>query len=237
MRIFLIGNGPSLRVEDLDLITDEDSFGMNRIHLLYPKTKWRPTYFMWSDLPQRENDFEALISHIVSGEECYVRDDICELLLGKWRSSPKAWLASLPEWVHPWRFHLEHLCAAPGTPEWPKEWCVPEEEDVLCKLGTGMGPMMQQAVKLGYTELYLLGCDLNWHPLLHEGDSNHFSKEYEAHLEVHTQERADYNNELGRQMHELAYEWCKAHGIWVWNCTPGGTLEVYPRASLCDVLS
>jgi len=237
MRCFLVGNGPSLAHTDLDLIENEDSFGMNRIHLMYPKTEWRPTYFMWSDLPQREDDFHALMTHVTSGEECYIREDIVELLQGKWHASPKVWLEFVPTWVHPWKFHLEHLCAAPGDANWPTKWCVPEEPDTLCKLGTGMGPMMQQAIKMGYTELYLLGCDLDWHPLLSEGDSNHFSKEYEAHLEVHTEDRAKYNNELGRQMHELAYEWCKANGIWVWNATDGGTLEVYPRVSLCDVLS
>jgi len=237
MRIFLVGNGPSLSPAALDMIAGEDSFAMNRIHLLYPKTKWRPTYFFWSDLPQREDDVEALLTHIVGGEECYIRSDIVEMLQGKWHAYPQVRLADLPTWVHPWKFHLDHLCAAPGGEHWPPEWCFPPEPDVLCKLGTGMGPMMQQAIKMGYNELYLLGCDLDWHVLEGEGDANHFAREYEVNLEIHTEDRAKINNELGRQMHELAYAWCKEHGIWVWNVTEGGSLEVYPRASLCDVLS
>ncbi|MFA5808763.1 MAG: hypothetical protein WC935_00315 [Thermoleophilia bacterium] len=207
---------------------------MNRIHLMYPKTNWRPTYFMWSDLPQREDDREALISHIVSGEECYVRADICEQLLGKWRSHPVAWLEELPEWVHPWQFHVDHLCASPGK-DWPEEWCFPKEDGVLCKLGTGMGPMMQQAIKMGYNELYLVGCDLDWHVLEGDEDTNHFDRAYEANLEIHTEDRAKFNNELGSAMHDLIARWCKEHGVWVFNATVGGSLDVYPRVSLEEV--
>ena len=235
MRIFLVGNGPSLNKTNLDLIAGEPSFGMNSCHLIYPKTKWRPTYFMWSDLPQRDDDIEALLTHIISGEECYVRDDIVELIQGKWRAHPKVWVTELPESVHSWKRNVDHLCAYPGSKHWPTEWCFPEAEDELCKLGTGMGPMMQQAIKLGFNELYLLGCDLDWHVLEGDEDSNHFNREYEVNLEVHTAERAKFNNDLGKAMHELAYGWCKKNNVWVFNATVGGSLEVYPRVSLEEV--
>jgi hypothetical protein len=236
VRCFLVGNGPSLKRTNLDLIAGKPSFGMNRIHLLYPVTRWRPTYFMWSDLPQREDDRTALITHIVSGEECYIRSDIYDQLLGRWRAYPEPWIKEMPDTVHPWKYHLEHLCARPGDEHWPDEWCFPEEPGVLCKLGTGMGPVMQQAIRLGYDELVLVGCDLDWHVLSGEDDSNHFSREYEANLEVHTKERADANNALGRAMHELAWAWCQEHGVKVWNATDGGALEVYPRVSLGEIL-
>jgi len=235
MRVFLVGNGPSLARTNLDLIADEPSFGMNRIHLVYPQTRWRPTYFMWSDLPQRENDREALLEHIQSREKCYVRRDVYDQLLGRWRAFPDPWLDAEAENVTAWDFHPDHLCASPGSKHWPDKWCFPREANVLCKLGTGMGPMMQQAIKLGYNELYLLGCDLDWHVLEGDDDSNHFSREYEAELEVHTADRARFNNELGKRMHELAAEWCKENGIWVFNATIGGSLEAYPRANLEDV--
>lgn len=235
MRIFLVGNGPSLARTNLDLIAGRPSFGMNRIHFMYPKTKWRPTYFMWSDLPQREDDRIALIEHIVSGEECYIRQDIYDQLLGKWKCFPEPWIEEMPDTVHPWKHHTPHTCASPDGRGWPEEWCFPEAPDELCKLGTGMCPTMQQAIKLGYDDLVLLGCDLDWHVLEGDADSNHFSREYEANLEVHTEERAKHNNMLGVAMHELAKAWCDKHGILVRNATVGGSLEVYPRVSLEEV--
>ena len=46
-RIFLVGNGPSLNDMNLDLLENEDTMKMNRIDLLFPKTKWRPTYYIF----------------------------------------------------------------------------------------------------------------------------------------------------------------------------------------------
>ena len=46
-RIFLVGNGPSLNDMNLDLLENEYSIAMNRIELIYPKTKWRPTYYIF----------------------------------------------------------------------------------------------------------------------------------------------------------------------------------------------
>ena len=47
-RIFLVGNGPSLNNMNLDLLENEYSIGMNRIELLYPTTKWRPTHYIFT---------------------------------------------------------------------------------------------------------------------------------------------------------------------------------------------
>lgn len=44
-RCFIIGTGPSLTVEDLELLKDEICFGSNRIFEIYPRTSWRPTYY------------------------------------------------------------------------------------------------------------------------------------------------------------------------------------------------
>lgn len=48
---FVIGNGPSLRSEDLDFIKDNNyiSFAANSIYRMYDKTEWRPTYVSVAD--------------------------------------------------------------------------------------------------------------------------------------------------------------------------------------------
>ena len=48
-RCFIIGNGPSLKIEDLNALVDEDCFACNRIYGLYDKTKWRPKYYCSQD--------------------------------------------------------------------------------------------------------------------------------------------------------------------------------------------
>ncbi len=48
---FIIGNGPSLAVEDLDMLHERgiDTFAVNRIYQIFPQTRWRPSYFVSTD--------------------------------------------------------------------------------------------------------------------------------------------------------------------------------------------
>jgi len=45
----VVANGPSLKVEDLDLLSGIPSIASNKITLIYPNTKWRPTIFTIAD--------------------------------------------------------------------------------------------------------------------------------------------------------------------------------------------
>jgi hypothetical protein len=45
-RCFIIGNGPSLRATDLKKLSNEFSFGLNRIYLLFPELGFTTTYFL-----------------------------------------------------------------------------------------------------------------------------------------------------------------------------------------------
>jgi hypothetical protein len=49
-RAFIIGNGPSLEISDLDRLRDEVTFGSNKIYLAFEKTEWRPTYYSVIDI-------------------------------------------------------------------------------------------------------------------------------------------------------------------------------------------
>lgn len=48
-RCFLIGNGPSLRAEDLNKLKEEISFSSNKIYKMFDKTSWRPYYYIIGD--------------------------------------------------------------------------------------------------------------------------------------------------------------------------------------------
>ena len=45
-RCFILGNGPSLKRTDLHLISNEYTFGMNRIYLLFPELGWETSYYV-----------------------------------------------------------------------------------------------------------------------------------------------------------------------------------------------
>ena len=42
-RGFIIGNGPSLKINDLDMPKNDISIASNKIYLAFNQTKWRPT--------------------------------------------------------------------------------------------------------------------------------------------------------------------------------------------------
>ena len=46
---FIVGNGPSLTIEDLEKIKCEHCFGFNRIYETFDKTAWRPEFYMVLD--------------------------------------------------------------------------------------------------------------------------------------------------------------------------------------------
>lgn len=48
---FVIGNGPSLSAEDLEVLYKNsiDTFAVNRIFKIFPMTNWRPTYYVSTD--------------------------------------------------------------------------------------------------------------------------------------------------------------------------------------------
>lgn len=61
-RVFVIGNGPSLTMADLDAIQGEISIGCNKCYQFFPHTAWRPTFWTLIDRTitvQRRNEFMA----------------------------------------------------------------------------------------------------------------------------------------------------------------------------------
>ncbi len=51
-KCFIIGNGPSLRAEDLQKLYEKEiiSFATNRIFHIFDQTEWRPDYYVSEDV-------------------------------------------------------------------------------------------------------------------------------------------------------------------------------------------
>ena len=56
-RCFIVGNGPSLTVQDLDRLVGEDCFAANLIFKIFDKTKWRPKFYCIQDRYARIGEF------------------------------------------------------------------------------------------------------------------------------------------------------------------------------------
>jgi hypothetical protein len=55
-RCFIIGNGPSLNLKDLEKLNGEYSFASNKIYLIYSETVWRPSFYFVEDMLVAENN-------------------------------------------------------------------------------------------------------------------------------------------------------------------------------------
>lgn len=48
-RCFVIGNGPSLKLDDLNKLKNEFTFASNKIYKIFNQTDWRPSFYFAED--------------------------------------------------------------------------------------------------------------------------------------------------------------------------------------------
>jgi len=222
-RGFIIGNGPSLKDSDLDMLTEEITFAANKIYLLFDQTSFRPTYYAAVDLIFLEN-FHTTVAELDT-------------------------VKFVPKWADRWlqptaaNFFFQER----GLPK--DEGFDPTFSYDICQGIYGGYTVsftsIQIAFFMGIRELYLLGMDHTYevpknrgcHPLygevlLCEGEINHFAPNYRVAGEPWSIPRPDYQEEA----FSLAREVFRSHGGRIVNVTRGGQLEVFPRLSLEEVL-
>lgn len=209
-RVFLIGNGPSLKNTNLELIKDEHSIAMNQISLIYPFTTWRPSYYL------------------------YTADNINNRIWGeKWRLSVNEAVSCPGTTSFVWRAFADKVVSRPNI-VWMDnvtEFDIGKEGTFstnaaqwLSKTGTSMNVALQLAYFMGFKQVFLLGCDLNWKTTTGtEEDPNHFDPSYSARIPDGERERLRM-----RRTHEYAQQFFRDAGREVYNATHRTLLGVYP---------
>lgn len=209
-RCFILGNGPSLKVPDLDRLLGEVSFGHNKIYLAFEETAWRPTYYNVEDykvIDQNRDQINAL-------------KGFPKLL---YRYYPGTWIRD--EWTIEYDLHLS-----------PEERFPEFSENPFHGLYCGFSvcyTSIQWAHFMGFREIYLMGMDFNFivpnvnerGEIVSQGERNHFSDKYRTTGEVWVTPKLD------RQERAFAFarDWLGRRGVRVFNATRGGKLEVFPR--------
>lgn len=222
MRFFVIGNGPSLNDTPLDALIGEKTVALNRINLIYPHTKWRPTIYCKTDHNPYLVDIynEENILNVEIAEKSYLWEDFRDghpdkpfkmMPVGMGSNSKVTWIERCE--------HHEHLG---GSKYCTDTWHLPR----ICTAFGGINAAMQIAVLEGATEIYLLGCDLGYG---REIGRDHFSTEYANRIRP----LGAFENKNQHHLHTVANNSCP---IPIYNATIGGNLEVYERIDLCQLL-
>lgn len=218
-RCFIVGNGPSLRIEDLEKIKNEDSFAVNRIYKIFNQTDWRPTYYCSQDtkvLDEVKDDMEIML------KECkkvflnaYVK------IKGKKLEDKE-------------NLYFFYLNTEEFFPELPKF-----SEDVSKQIYEGFTvayASIQLAVYMGYSEIYIIGTDHSYNVnKKHDGsiekkeDVTNYMKGLEGNMGYPPQ------LEKSTLAFRKANQVCKEKGIIIKNATRGGMLEEFERINFDDL--
>lgn len=229
-RCFIIGNGPSLTVEDLELLKDEVTFAANRIFTLFPKTSWRPTYFFCIDYLMYGLDHEE-----INEIDTKLRFVPIERSLAAGR---------IYDEITYYNRVVNCVSIENGEVVRIKKYDFSEEiEDRVFGGQSVIFDALQFAVYMGFQEIYLLGMDHSYKRevladgtvIEHDVKADHFNKEYDKGLENAVAVVAPlYAVEIAFRS---AKKICDAKGIVIKNATRGGKLEIFERIDLEDVLN
>ncbi|MDN3667148.1 6-hydroxymethylpterin diphosphokinase MptE-like protein [Algibacter miyuki] len=210
-RCFIIGNGPSLKTEDLDYIKNEISFSCNMIYALLPKTSWRPYYYFSHD----------------PGYIRRVNNQIKEV------PAKKKFIGYFYETAstvyNDYRNIADHIYYINRSD--PSYKNVQFSSDVSKKVescGSVSFAMLQFAVYMGFKEIYLIGFDHNLN-----------SKTEKIHFDGYTttgNKKVDVNIDGLTQGFIKTKQICDQLNIKIYNCTRGGKLEVFERKTLEEAL-
>ena len=213
-RCFIVGNGPSLTMEDLRLIKDEDCFAANLIFKIFDDTEWRPMYYFLQD---RYADTGNVVDNL----------DVEKLFIGDyyWRTrgmtNPRAVC-----------FHGKRG-AKTGIPEFSSDI-----SEYIVDHHTVTYSMIQCAVYMGYEEIYLIGMDHNFALTCDEKGNIIGDTKGRSHVFVDDNPQEVVANIVGmNKAYIAARDYARANGIKIVNCTRGGKLEWFERDSLENVLS
>ena len=140
-RCFIIGNGPSLRLDDLKKIKNEVSFGCNGIFGVFNNTDWRPNFYCVLDGMMIEY---LHTNKTIIPSEC-VKFSLKYDMVG-------------------YSFADEYICCE-AIDDIDKYGLPVFSDDCLkyvCTSGTVMYFMLQLAVYMGFKEIILLGVDFRF---------------------------------------------------------------------------
>ena len=214
-RCFLIGNGPSLRAEDLDVLAanGEVCFAFNRIYNIFDQTKWRPDFYISQD--------EKMLQGCA--------DVVDRTSLGvKFIPINLKWYYDIQIRDATW-FMMRSPAENAGKPLDFSD----DAARVLYQASTGMYTAAQLAAYMGFKEIYLIGVDHHFHIsqnnageiIVDDSVKDYFSEKY------NTDKENLYipNTEKSTLTYVAMKEQCERRGIRVFNATRGGKLEVFKR--------
>ncbi len=207
-RCFIIATGPSLTLEDVELLEGEITFSMNSIVKWFDKTDWRPTYYFLQDI----SVYKAL------------KEDIQKYnIQNMFVSSYLAYRFKIKKCnVYP----LDYMNHIKDNTNFNTKF----SKDCSITIYDGytvVYSIIQMAYYMGFSEIYLLGTDCDY-----SGVKKHacgHGVKMDKKLESNVTDRLVY-------MYDYTKKVLKGENIKIINASRGGKLKVFEVVNLEDVL-
>lgn len=200
-RCFIIGNGPSLQISDLECLhkNHEITFAANHIYKIFDKVIWRPDYYCCVD--------DLLIKQYIDNIVAIRCKD--KFLFDYFNYSYDLEKKKNIQYVH--------IKATAYEVESPKF-----SSDISKEIYMGYTvtyAMLQIACYMGFKEIYLIGVD-------HSNLDKHFIENY---IDENIKFYPYIYGDKALLAYKSAREYCEERNIKVYNATRGGKLEVFDR--------
>ena len=226
-RVICVGNGPSLKQTDFNIVKKYKTIGLNRISQIYGDKDWTPDFFVCSTINVEQNDWKSDIQRSIDlGIPTLVGtnliDHISESIMAR---------------IYPVDTYGGESI---GEESFEYLWSDDLSKRV-CKMGSSILVSAQWAAYMGASEIIFIGCDLGFHRSFFQRlaykagfkrlgnmlDQSHFSRSYGT----PGGSGEFFNANMTRAHHVIKHNTARL-GINCWNSTVGGNLHVYPRKPL-----
>lgn len=216
-RCFIIGTGPSLTVEDLELIKNEYCFGTNRIFELFRKTTWRPTFYV-------NQDHDLIKRHMKTISELNIEHKFVPIEYKNDFDSNEMNF-----------FVLRHQEFYPNAAPFSRNI-----EKYLAQGFTVTYGAIQLAVYMGFSEIYLLGIDHNYAVTRDSKGNIIKTNNGKQGYAVGMSDYMNMNNLPRIEETTISFETAERlshkYNFRIYNCTRGGKLEAFERKLLENVI-
>jgi len=210
-RCFIIGNGPSLRIPDLESLSNEITFAFNRVYVLFENTKWRPTFYLCQD-PTIYRSCHKEINTTVRCKEKFLKPTG-----EKKYNFPNAIFYNVD-----YRYSKKRI-----QPMFSNDVsnCIYDGRTVTYSA-------IQLAAYMGFNEIFLLGVDCYY-----SANNNHINENSYPDKKMYDSKKVGMPPDIAYNFvaFEAAKAYCINAGIKICNATRGGKLEVFERIDFDDI--
>ena len=208
-RCFIVGNGPSLTMKDLDMLYrhQEICIGTNKIYHAFSRTAWRPDYYIAQDQLMMKQHAAELSSMNVGYK--FIAD-----------RCPDFWTSEHSRGVI--KFHIKSEAFVPNLPDFSEDFSAYSVEGATVTYSA-----IQLAAYMGFTEIYLIGVDFDYSGDMTKGE-NHFCPTYIGANDAY----GPFAPERCILAYRKAEVYSRLHGFRIFNATRGGKLEEFERINL-----